>query len=479
MRIWLKLTSVLSVLLLVVVVTMIFAVQWSFDRGFLQYVSRTEATMSRLLADTIEDAYAVQGSWAFLRSDRRALLQLFNNWSWRAGRQERRERQRELLREARDAFERGMPSEFLQIAGRVLIVDADGRPVAGRTAVLDAQASEYPLEVDGKRIGMLLVGKPERLTREIDLAFKEEQRKSLYLIGVLLVSVTLLVSWLAARMIAAPIRSIVKQGRRLASGDYQVRSEVNRSDELGALAAHLDSLGRTLENNEQARRRWIADISHELRTPLTVLRGEVEALRDGVRKPDDEALESLAAETSHLGKLVNDLYELSLSDLGALDYRKQLLEPGDLLDTIAARMKPRFEARGLELATDIVDLEAEGEFDSDRLTQLFTNLMENSLRYTDAPGKVRVSGRCNEAGDYEITIEDSAPGVARHEREFLFERLYRVESSRNRAHGGAGLGLAIVRNIVLAHDGQISLDASPLGGLKISIALPLDGEPDE
>jgi two-component system sensor histidine kinase BaeS len=475
MRIWQKLALVLSTLLVVVIITMIFAVQYSFDRGFLQYVSRSEATMSRLLADTIEDAYALQGSWAFLRADRRALMQLFNDWNWRAGQRERALRQQEVLREVQTAFRRGVPPELLQIAGRVLVLDADEREVAGQSTVLNGQASEYPLTVNGDHVGTLLVGRPETLTREIDLAFKEEQRNSLYLTGAILLALTLLVSWLAARMIAAPVRSIVLQGKRLASGDYQVRSDVRRDDELGALARHLDSLGRTLAENEQARRRWIADISHELRTPLTVLRGEVEALRDGVRVADAGAMDSLAAEAEHLGKLVGDLYELSLSDIGALDYRKELIEPADVLLEIAERMTTRFNAAGLELETDIRNVDACGEFDADRLTQLFTNLLENSLRYTDSPGTVRITAAMDDESHYCIFIDDSSPGVASHAVEHLFERLYRVEVSRSREHGGAGLGLAIVRNIVIAHDGTITAENSPLGGLRVRIRLPLSG----
>ena len=480
MRIWFKLTLVLSSLLLVVIISMAFAVRWSFDKGFLQYVSSAEATMSRLLADTVEDAYAVQGSWAFLRSDRRALVRLFNDWSWRAGQQERAERQMEALREARAAFRRGMPPELLQIAGRVVIVDDQGRLVAGNSSVLTSPSTDYPLTINGERIGVLKVGKPERLTREIDLAFKQEQQKSLYLIAALLFVVTSFFVWLVTRtMIAQPIQSIVQQGKRLAGGDYKARSDVRRNDELGALARHLDSLGRTLAENEQARRRWIADISHELRTPLTVLRGEVEALRDGVRQADDAALESLAAETDHLGKLVNDLYELSLSDIGALDYRKELLEPAEILHTLAERLEPRFGDKGLDLQSDIRDVDAEGEFDASRLTQLFTNLLENSLRYTDSPGMVRITGHADERNNYIACVEDSSPGVSEMDRRRLFERLYRVEGSRSREHGGAGLGLAIVANIVSAHGGGIEVAASALGGLRICVSLPLCGETDE
>jgi len=214
----------------------------------------------------------------------------------------------------------------------------------------------------------------------------------------------------------------------------------------------------------------MADVSHELRTPIAVLRAGLEALEDGVRPLTREALASLHGEVTALGKLVEDLYQLSLADVGALTYRKERSDVADALEQAAEPFAARYAERRLCLEKQI----PRGLMvlaDVDRLSQAFRNLLENSARYTDAGGRVRVAAR-REGGRIAIDFEDSAPGVPGDALPRLFERFYRVEASRSRANGGAGLGLAIVRSVVEAHGGTIEAGASPLGGLRVTISLP-------
>jgi two-component system sensor histidine kinase BaeS len=218
----------------------------------------------------------------------------------------------------------------------------------------------------------------------------------------------------------------------------------------------------------------VADISHELRTPLAVLRGEIEALQDGVRQATPEALASLHAEALQLGRLVDDLYQLALSDLGALSYRKEPLELGAELEAAVAAYRAEFRGKGIALAVAGTEAAVPLVADPERLRQLFANLLENSLRYTDAGGRLEIALR-REEGQATVTFSDSAPGVPAADLERLFERLFRVEGSRRRATGGAGLGLAICRNIAEAHGGTITAAPSPLGGVTITVALPLAG----
>jgi two-component system sensor histidine kinase BaeS len=248
---------------------------------------------------------------------------------------------------------------------------------------------------------------------------------------------------------------------------------VTSQDELGQLASDFNLLALTLQQNETTRRQWIADISHELRTPLTVLRGEIEALQDGVRPLTAAALASLHGETLRLGRLVDDLYQLSLSDLGALQYRKEPLAPQALLLAALEPLRPLFAAKGITLRADFAP-DSDGEIlaDPQRLHQLFANLLDNALKYTDAPGTLELS-MTRRGRNLRIELCDSAPTVAAADLERLFERLYRVESSRNRETGGAGLGLAICRNIAAAHQGTLTAHPSPLGGLCLTLTLPL------
>ncbi|HEY5512537.1 MAG TPA: ATP-binding protein, partial [Geomonas sp.] len=278
-----------------------------------------------------------------------------------------------------------------------------------------------------------------------------------------------------ANRLVLPIRRLAASMHRLASGEFDIRVAVGPLDELGQLARDFNTLALSLENTEQARRRWVADISHELRTPLSILRGEIEAIQDGVRQADSDSMCSLHAEVMRLNRLVDDLYQLSLFDIGALSYRKIDLDLRALLADAVASFRAEFDQKGISLEADFPPGSNFFVFaDPGRLHQLFDNLLDNALKYTDPGGELSVRLECR--GDLAtVELADSAPGVAPQELERLFDRLYRVESSRNRALGGAGLGLAICKNIVEAHEGSIRALPSPKGGVLISIELPLTG----
>jgi two-component system sensor histidine kinase BaeS len=228
-----------------------------------------------------------------------------------------------------------------------------------------------------------------------------------------------------------------------------------------------------LQQNEASRKQWIADIAHELRTPLAILRGEIEALQDGINQPDASTLASLHQEVSHLQRLVSDLYDLSMSDSGALSYRKESLDLIALLQETLTLHSTPLQEKGLHIGlAGLSQQPVRIQGDPQRLQQLFKNLLENSLRYTDKPGQLQVSTQL-QASMVTLVFADSLPGVPEDALPHLFERLYRVESSRNRATGGAGLGLSICYNIVEAHGGKISAAHSALGGLEIRVNLPL------
>ncbi|MQM40091.1 Signal transduction histidine-protein kinase BaeS [wastewater metagenome] len=218
----------------------------------------------------------------------------------------------------------------------------------------------------------------------------------------------------------------------------------------------------------------MADISHELRTPLSVLRAELEAMEDGVRPLTRESLTGLQGSVATLSKLVDDLYELSLSDAGALNYRMEVLDLAELARTAAGQWRARMADAGLRLALTVPGQPVTVTADRGRIGQLLGNLLYNSLSYTDRGGEVHLS-LATEGGEAVLRLEDSAPGVPAEALERLFERLYRVEGSRSRSSGGAGLGLAICRNIAVAHGGRIEAYAAPAGGVGIRLTLPLAG----
>ena len=239
-----------------------------------------------------------------------------------------------------------------------------------------------------------------------------------------------------------PIQAVAAGARTLAEGRYDLVLEASRSDEIGGLARDFNSLARTLEATAEARARWVADVAHELRTPVAVLRGEIDALRDGVRPLNGTALASLDGEVTRLTRLIGDLHDLTLADAGALAYRFEEVDLGELLGANAERYRDRLADAGLTL-----DYEAPT---------------------TPLPCRVDAAGAL-----IHLTFEDGAPGVAEREQAHLFERFRRVDAHRNRASGGAGLGLAIVERIVVAHGGAIRARSSALGGLAVEVELPL------
>ena len=201
------------------------------------------------------------------------------------------------------------------------------------------------------------------------------------------------------------------------------------------------------------------------------------ALEDGIREFNDRSLKSLVVEVQRFSRLVNDLYDLSRAEAGDLSYRMESLNLIDVLQHAADSFGPQFQEKGLALSFSEGDQELLILADPARLSQLISNLLANSLRYTDAPGRTDIQCAAVQGGFVSIVIEDSAPGVPTEALERIFDRLYRVESSRNVLHGGGGLGLAICKAIVEAHQGSIRAQpsGSDMGGVRIEILLPTDG----
>lgn len=471
-----------------VILCMFLVMRWSFDRGFLRYVHALDLERLDALAAGLEEAYSAEGSWRFLRDDPRRLRGLlrgamadrFRDASPGGPRGEEDAEGAPPPRPRMGPWRwSGAPQRFPQEPGggffrRVVLLDEGKNRILGPPAA-PGNLSLTPLVHDGATVGYLGLLPPRIVSEARQMRFVEEQKQAFALTALAVVVVAALLSIPLARQMVRRIRDLASATHQLASGKFDTRVPAGSSDELGQLSRDFNTLALTLEKNEEARRLWVADISHELRTPLSVLRGEIEALQDGVREATPQAIGALHGEVMKLGRLVNDLYELSLSDLGGLTYRRT---DTDLVRLLLQALDPyRQEFAGRDIALE-ADLPVGRPFplfaDPDRLHQLFSNLLENSLKYTDAGGRLQVS---IERREWTATVhfQDSGPGVPPSEMGRLFDRLYRVEGSRSRATGGAGLGLAICRNIVEAHNGTIAAFPSPMGGLWVKVDLPLSG----
>jgi two-component system sensor histidine kinase BaeS len=259
--------------------------------------------------------------------------------------------------------------------------------------------------------------------------------------------------------------------RRAVAGDYSARADIKRSDELGQLGQNFNLLTSTLESNTEVQKKMMADISHELRTPVSVLLAGIEAIQDGIHQADEKTLNLLHQQTNTLKHLINDLHQLSVTDLGNMQYKMTATNLIGVLTQAIDSLRLKAEKRNINLVNQINvnTLMVFGDFN--RLMQLFTNIIDNSIDYTNQGGEVVIS-ITEQAGQILVEIEDSAPGLLPDEMAQMFDRLYRKEGSRNKKFGGSGLGLAISKNIVEAHNGGISAKASALGGVHLTVRIP-------
>ncbi|UTV30326.1 ATP-binding protein [Photobacterium atrarenae] len=360
---------------------------------------------------------------------------------------------------------------------RVFLLDAEKKKIVGPLQHEDQIL--HPLHHQGEIIGYLGYIQPETLAEATEAQFVEEFNSSLIWIWAVSCGLTLAIAFPWAHSLLKTIEVFNNGVRQLALGTYETRVKIEREDELGQLASDINHLAAVLEQNERARQQWIADISHELRNPLAIMQAEVEAVQDGVRQNGESTMKSIHHNVTHLSHLVNDLYELSLSDIGALSYDKFSAPPVALMEQCVDLYRDAFDEKGLELTVRYIGeretmMALTMELDQIRIQQLFSNLLKNSLKYTDAGGKLEVVCQ-HQHSHLQIAFNDSAPGLSDDDLAQMFERLFRADPARQRnKSGGAGLGLSICRSIAEAHGMQLSAEHSELGGVSIQVGITLE-----
>ena len=475
-------------------------VSWHLGQGFTAYLLARDVARLELLAEVVADNLRQAGGVGALHDGRLRLQDMLRDMARREGvapeprpgpgpdsRHGERPGPRSDPRDGpppppgpagrpADGSPRAVPIDGMR--QRVALFEPDGRPLQGRPLPPGNQPLlERPVLLDGSVVALLRMRPVDRLPGAEEMNFLHSQRQGITGVAVLLVTSALLLAWWLARRWAKPLRDVQDATARIAHGELGVRVPSARSDEIGDVARNVNLMAQSLQRMESARRRWIADMSHELRTPLAGLRGEVEALVDGVRPFTHLAALSLREDVLRLGKLVDDLHLLAMHDLHSLPCRFVDADAVQIVQDSLRRFAVRAQAAGLTLdwmtpppaALSVV-------WDPDRIEQLLANLLENSLRYTDSPGRVGLALRV--VGDtVRISIDDSAPGAGSADMARLFEPLFRADAARSRHTGGSGLGLAICQAICQAHRGHISVKPSTLGGLQMLVSLPIEAQP--
>jgi two-component system OmpR family sensor kinase len=290
-------------------------------------------------------------------------------------------------------------------------------------------------------------------------------------VGLASIVLTGLLGWLLARWVLSPIEEIAVTARQIGEHDLTARiPDLGRGDELAALTTSLNAMLDRLAESLAAQRQFLSDASHEIRTPLTILKGHLEVTLRRPRQAEEyrACLETLSEEVGHLEGLVRDLLWIARSQSAgvALDLVEAEIDPW--LEGVAERHRKHVEQHGGRLVLDLAS-RARRAIDGDRLRQVVDNLLANAIRFTPHGGELRVASRADDA--LTIAVEDDGPGVAPAEREAIFARFYRVDDARNRASGGAGLGLAIARDIARAHGGDLWVEDAAGGGARFVLQL--------
>jgi signal transduction histidine kinase len=293
------------------------------------------------------------------------------------------------------------------------------------------------------------------------------------LIGALIaIVVALLFSFLLSRRILAPVRALTTAARQLGQGDLSQRVDLNDKGEIGELARAFNSMARDLEKAEELRRNMVADAAHELRTPLSNIKGYLEAIRDGLKKPDEESILSLNEEASMLSRLVNDLQELSLAEAGELRLLKEQCDITDLINQTASTKWNQAEEKELSITADLPEGLPALTVDYYRIGQVLNNLIDNAIAHTPEGGKIDISVSVEE-DQLKINVTDTGEGIPPEDIPYIFERFYRTDKSRSRTTGGSGLGLTIAKRLVEAHNGSIEVTSEPGKGSCFTFTLPV------
>ena len=362
---------------------------------------------------------------------------------------------------------------------RILILAPDGRVVydAGNEwvgQVVDAEIQEYgtPIIVGEQMFGSLIVARTDLSTHSaLESQFLDAINRAVLWAALLAALASLVAVALLSRQLVAPLRGLTAAADAMADGDLSQRVTVRMQDEVGELGRAFNRMAGDLEAADGQRRQMTADIAHELRNPLSIIRGNIEAMLDGVYPVDAQHLGPVYEETLQLQHLVEDLRLLSLAEAGQLTLTRADVDVTALLSGVADGVRAVVEDKGISLHLEVPKAQLVVDGDAARLRQVLSNVVSNAIRYTPPQGTITLHTH-QDAGHVWITVSDTGPGISPQDLPRIFDRFYRGDAARDRASGGSGLGLAIAKALVQAHEGTIEVNSKPGQGTCFTIELP-------
>ncbi len=365
----------------------------------------------------------------------------------------------------------GYRSQFISFTLR----DANGHVLvtAGPQSRRDASdTTTVTIQLGGRNIGFLTVSNRVLQGSPVEQNILHLMTAATVWGTILTSLVALIVGVWLMRIMTDPLQALMKAMQRLKNGDLDARVEISSKDEFGEVARTFNEMTSRLSRMEEARRHLVADVAHELRTPLTIMQGQLELIQQGVKPAEPATLLPIQDEVVRLTRLVQDLHQLSLAEVGKLPLEKVSTDIVKLLKRMVSNFEVEADDKGIRL-----EFEAESPgpvvtlADPNRITQVFVNLLGNAFRYTPPGGTVRVTvGR--DANTVRVTVSDTGSGIPKEHLPHVFDRFYRAEEDRSRGSGGTGLGLAIAKEFVEAHGGRIEVASTVGKGTTFTVYLP-------
>jgi signal transduction histidine kinase len=373
-----------------------------------------------------------------------------------------------------------------QMYGRawLLVAPNSGQPLAGDAEPVTGEelAGGVPLTVDGQVVALLVVPNPMAMMMGPSEQRVIDQVNRATLIAALTAGIAaLFIGGILVNNLLRPLRTLEAAMTQVGQGNFDVQVVVGNRDEIGQLAAGFNQMSANLHRQEALRQRMVTDIAHELRTPLSVVQGNLQAILDGVYPLAMPEIQTLADEIGLLARLVNDLHEVALAEAKRLPLILQAMPIADVLQHMAERFRSLAETQSITLKVEVPTTPLHVQADSDRLQQIFHNLLGNALRHTPRGGTIGLSAESTSDNLIRFRVQDTGVGIPPADLPYIFERFYRGDKNRARGNDytssyttGSGLGLAIVKSLIAAHGGRVGVESSEGVGSTFWFELPRD-----
>ena len=303
--------------------------------------------------------------------------------------------------------------------------------------------------------------------------------QSLLWVGVGMIAVSVVVSYFVVREIMRPLSTLTGAVQKVRTGNYGQTVSVERHDEVGVLTESFNEMSEELARNDKMRRQLFANIAHELRTPLAILQGNLEGMIDDIVPTDKKILLSMADETVRMGRLIQDLRDLSLAEIDELTLHKEPADINLMLERAVSMLQPLCEEKSLTVRQNLSPELPSLLIDIDRINQVIYNLLNNAIRYIDEGCAITVSTmpvRVDGKAYAQVQVADTGKGIAPKDLDHIFQYFYRSEQSRNRKSGGSGIGLALAQQFIRSHGGNIWADSTVGKGTTFTFILPFPEE---